>query len=130
MTRPTVESVRREIDRAIALATKPPPAPKVNAIDARIDERLAYINRIASLPGSVRHVPSRETSPQMVDEAEAARKERQRQYQREYHARRKVVHLAQRRAIQDERGTQVEEFLRGVYRRAAIHNRNTLEVRP
>jgi len=35
-----VREARREIDRAIALATKPPPAPKVNAIDARIDARL------------------------------------------------------------------------------------------
>ena len=40
MTRPTVESVRREIDRAIALANTPPPAPKVNVINARIDARL------------------------------------------------------------------------------------------
>lgn len=36
----SVESVRREIDRALALAAKPPPAPKVNRIDARIDARL------------------------------------------------------------------------------------------
>lgn len=70
----------------------------------------------------------------MDEEATAARKERQREYQRQYRERRKapptVVQLAKRRVVAEERLSQVEEFLRGVYRRPGLHNRNTLGVRP
>ena len=43
--------VRREIDRAIALAERPPKAPPVNAVNARIDARLG-VNAPPSPPCS------------------------------------------------------------------------------
>lgn len=133
--------VRREIDRAIALAERPPKAPPVNAINARIDARLG-VNAPPPPPCSecgaplprIHAVDQKTCGPvcgharrcRLLREANARRTEAREARKLSYHEGISVRFARASREMQD---AAVVAWCADWYRRAAVANRNRLGVR-